>query len=131
MFNRIRYAARVLSNHPVNPYEQPDIAFEEEKPVEVTRVSRAVGSLIEVAVLSVVIGLVAAPFLVRIWRTWTVHPWADVDHITAVIAAVLAILSSQLIERCKQAIGSHLKIGDRVAPYFGHKITSTIRTLRG
>ena len=125
MFNRIRYAAHVLSSSP-NPYEQADIKFEEERPVETTRVSFAIGSIIEVTVISLVIGAVA-PLLVRFWPARTV---ASANRLTAVVAAVLAMLFFNFFERFKAALGRRLQIADRVAPYFGHKIGNAIKILR-
>jgi hypothetical protein len=126
MFSRIRYAAHVLSSSPVNPYEHADIAFEEEKPVEITRVSRIIGGLIEVIVVSLVIGTIAAPLFVRLWP---IH--ANVNSMTAVVASILAMLFTHFFERFKSEIGNQLKIGQRVAPYFGHKITEAFKILRG
>jgi hypothetical protein len=128
MFSRIRYAAHVLSSSPVNPYEHADIAFEEEKPVEITRVSRAIGGLIEIIVVSLVIGTIAAPLFVRLWPA---GPIANVNHMTAVVASMLAMLFTHFFERFKSEIGNRLKIGQRVAPYFGHKITEAFKILRG
>lgn len=128
MFSRIRYAAHVLSSSPVNPYEHADIAFEEEKPVETNRVSRAIGGLIEILVVSLVIGTIAAPLFVRLWP---VHPTANVNHITAVVASIITMLFMHFFERFKSEIGKHLKIGQKVAPYFGHKITEAYKILRG
>ncbi len=128
MFSRIRYAAHVLSSSPVNPYEHADIAFEEEKPVEVTRVSRAIGGLIEIIVVSFVIGIIAAPLLVRLWH---LPVSGNVSHVTAFVASVLAMLFSHFFERFKTEIGNRLGIGQTVAPYFGHKIAEVFKTLRG
>jgi len=127
MFSKIRYAAHVLSSSPANPYERPDITFEAEEPVEVTRVSGAIGGLIEVIVVSFLIGIFAAPLLVRLWPA---RPVANLDHLTAVVAALLAFLASNLFERFKAHIAGSLKIGQRIAPYFGHKIANTSKILR-
>jgi len=130
MFNRIRYAASVLFPSPVNPLEEPDITFEEEKTPEITRVSRAIGFVFEVAVIagaSFVIGVFVAPLFAGFWPTKTV---ASVGTTTAVIAAILAFLSGHLLEKMKSAIGNQLKIRVRVAPYFGHRITRTVQIIR-
>lgn len=126
MFNRIRYATHVLSSSHVDPCEQPDIGFEQERPVETSRVSRYIGGLIEVLIVSLVIGAIAAPPLARLWPT----RMFDLNRTTAVVAAILAMLATHYFERFKAAIGRRLKIGERVAPYFGHRITRTIKTLR-
>jgi hypothetical protein len=128
MLSRIRYAAHVLSSPRVSPYEHADIGFEEEQPVVVSRVSRAIGGLVEVIVLSFVIGIFAAPFLTRVWPFHTI---VDVNRTTAIIASTLGILATHSYERIKTEIQNHLKIGEKIAPYFGRKITETYKTLRG
>src|ERR1700688_2801907 len=105
MFSRIRYAAHVLSSSPVNPYEHADIVFEEERPVEITRVSRAIGGLIEVIVISFVIGVFAAPVLVRPWRLPTSM---NVNHLTAFLASLLGMLFTHFYDRFKSEIGNRL-----------------------
>jgi len=128
MFNRIRYAAHVLSSSPVNPYEHADIRFEEERPVEITRVSRSVGGIVEVILFSFVIGTFAAPLLAHLWPLSKVS--ADVNRTTAILAAILGMLAMYCIDKFQAEIRRHLKIGDRVAPYFGRRIARTIKILR-
>jgi|SRR5579864_5218250 len=127
MFNRIRYAAHVLSSTPVNPYERLDIAFEEEKPVEVTGASRIIGGLIEIVVVSILIGTISVHFLGHLWPVRTV---AHVNEATAIIAAILGMLAIHFFEQFKAELGRRLRIRDKVAPYFGHRITHAIRILR-
>ena len=128
MFSRIRYAAHVLSSPRVDPYEHADIAFEEEKPVEITRVSRAIGGLLEIIVVSLVIGIFAAPLLTRVWPF---RITANVNETTAIIAAILGMLAMHCFERVKSEISKHLQIGEKIAPYFGHKIAETYKIIRG
>lgn len=128
MFNRIRYAAAVLSSSsPNNPYERSDIAFEEEKAPEVSRVSRFIGVVIEVLVITFGIGVFVAPAVARLWPARTV---ANVSTTAAVVAALLTFFSVQLFERFKVKLGAHLKIGEKVAPYFGHRITHAVKIIR-
>jgi hypothetical protein len=127
MFTRIRYAAQVLSSCPAPGHDRPDIVFEEVKPIEASRASRMIGNFIEIFIVSLLVGSIAAPLLFRLWPT---QNFADVNRLTAVVAAMVAILLSQLFEHFKAQVGRHLRIGERVAPYFGHKITDAIKTLR-
>ncbi len=127
MFSRIRYAAQVLSSSPASAHERPDISFEEERPVEVTRASKIIGGFIELFVVSIAIGAIAAPFLVRFWPA---QKMANVNELTAIVAAMVAMLFTHFFERFKEQIATHFRIGERVAPYFGHRITEAIRTLR-
>jgi hypothetical protein len=128
MFNRIRYAAHVLSSARVDPYKQPGIRFEEERVVDSTRISRAVGGIVEVILFSFLIGTFAAPVLAHLWPLSKVS--ADVNRTTAILAAILGMLAMYCVDKFQAEIRRHLKIGDRVAPYFGHRFTRTVRTLR-
>jgi hypothetical protein len=128
MFSRIRYAAHVLSSPRVSSYEHADIGFEEEQPILVSRASRAIGGIVEVIVFSFVIGIFAAPLLTRVWPF---HRILDANRTTAVIASTLGILATLLYERFKTEIVNRLKVGEKIAPYFGHKVTEAYRTLRG
>ena len=128
MFSRIRYAAHVLSSSPVNPYEHAGIAFVEEKPVRITRVALAIGSFIEITIVSFIVALVASPLVTRVWPGKQV---AGVNSLTAFVASMLGLLGYIFFERFKSEIASRLRIGQRIAPYFGHKITDAIRILRG
>lgn len=128
MFSRIRCAAHVLSPQRVDPYVHADIAFEAEKPLEVSRASRLIGGLVEVIVISLAIGLFAVPPLSRLWPLRTV---ANAQHATAIIASILGISAMFFFEKLKAEVQKHLNIGERVAPYFGHRITEAYKILRG
>ncbi len=128
MFNRVRHAAHVLSSSPVDPYEHPDIAFEEEQPVETNRVSRSIGGLIEIMLIGFVIGTFAAPLLARLWPLTKVA--ADVNRTTAILAAILGMLAMYCVDKFQAEIRRQLNIGDTIAPYFGHRISRTIKILR-
>jgi hypothetical protein len=139
MFNRIRYAAHVLSLPKSDPYQKPDILFEEDRPEETGEVSRSIGGLIEVLLMSFVIGAIevllmsfvigaiAAPPLAHVWPMRTI---ANADRTTAVLAALLGMAVMYSYERFKILFVVRLKIGARIAPYFGHRITRAVRTLR-
>jgi hypothetical protein len=106
------------------------ITFEAEKTPEITRASRVIGTIFEIAVIagaSFIIGVFVAPLFAGFWPTKTV---ASVSTATAVIAAILAFLSSHLVDKLKSAIGDQLKIRVRVAPYFGHRITRAVQIIR-
>ena len=130
MFSRIRYAARVLSYSPpkVSRYDEPDIVFEEESHPEITKVSRVIGTSIEIFVISVTVGMIAYP-TIRI--LFPAKQTAGLGTITGIAAAFLSILGYHILEKLKATLGMKLKIGERIAPYFGHKITRAIQALRG
>ena len=120
MFTRIRYTAKVLSASKINPYDEPDIAFEEESTEEASPVSKAVGSLVGILAISLAVGIIGAPLVARLLPVQ-----GNTATVTGVIAASLAILLDHLRGRITA------RLGQRVAPYFGHRIARTVRTIRG
>jgi hypothetical protein len=130
MFSRIRYAAKVLtySAPKVSRFDEPDIVFEDESRPEVTKLSKVIGSLVEILLVSVAIGLVSAPLVHGIFPA---KERAGVATITGVIAALLAFLSQHFLSDLNNRIRLKLKIGEKLAPYLGHKILKTMHTLRG
>jgi hypothetical protein len=130
MFSRIRYAARVLSYSPPKPdrSEVPDIIFEEEQPrAEVGRISSFIGTSIEILVVSTIIGMLSAPMVTRFLS----HEHANVLTAVGFLASLLAFGAHRLIEDLNKHIRLQLRIGERIAPYFGHKISRTFQMLRG
>ncbi len=130
MFTRIRYAAKVLSYSPpkTSEFDRPDIVFEEVSPPEVTKVSKGIGTFIEIGLIAIVIGLVSGPIVHRIFPGKT---QSSLMTITGVAASLLSILANQFIEDLNIRIRLKLKIGEKVAPFFGHKIMQAVRTLKG
>ncbi len=130
MFSRIRYAARVLSYSPpkVDKYDEPDIVFEEEPRQEVTKLSKVIGSLVEVFLVSLTIGLVSAPVIHRLFPN---KEKVGLATATGIAAAILAFIAQRFLADLNARIRLKLKIGERIAPYFGHKILRTVQTLRG
>jgi hypothetical protein len=130
MFNKLRYTARVLSSsfpEKPDPCDTPDIVFETENPIEVSRVSRTIGSLIGIFLLGVVIGT-ATSSLAAAFPKLTTH---GVTTISAIVGGLLAILWQNLIRDAHSKLEAHLKVGERIAPYFGYKIARTINLLKG
>jgi hypothetical protein len=130
MFSRIRYAAEVLSYSPpkVHPREQPDIVFQDEERCEITKTSLLIGTFIEILLVSTVIAFCSAPVMHFLFSG---KPSASLLTITGFAASLLSIMGVRLFDKVNAHIRLQLKIGEKIAPYFGHKIVRTIQTLRG
>jgi len=126
MFSKIRHASQVLSSVPKNLREEPDIVFEEQAPQEISSVSRRIGGLVELYVLAVVIGIIGAPLFSKF-----VPVHADVTTKTAIVAVVLTFTGHHLWNGINESIRKRLKIGEKIAPFFGYKIVRAMRILRG
>ncbi len=130
MFSRIRYAARVLTYSPpkVEKCDEPDIAFEEESRLETSKVSKYIGTSIEILVVSVTMAMVAFP-VVRF--LFPAKQNAGLATMTGIAASLLSIVGYHILDKLNVVIRLKLKIGERIAPYFGHKITRAMQALRG
>jgi hypothetical protein len=130
MFNRIRYAAEVISYSPpkAHPRDVPDIVFEQETREDVSKMSKAIGGFVEIMLISIVIGVVAAPVSHFILRG---HEHLSVTTIAGIAASLLTFGSQHLLHDLNARIRLKLKIGERIAPFFGHTIMRTVNTLRG
>jgi len=130
MFSRIRHAAHVLSYSPprLEPRDQPDIVFEELDRPQVGRISKVIGFFIELTLVSAGIGIVAGPM---IYKLFPAKPTASLVTITGFAASLMAFLGQRFLHDINNRIRLHLKIGERISPYFGHKITRAVQILRG
>jgi hypothetical protein len=130
MFSRIRYAAKVLSYSPpkTSEFDRPDIVFEDVSPPEVTKASMRIGTFIEILVVSIVVGAISGPTISRLFPG---KPQSGLMAITGMAASFLAIMSHKLIRDLNDHIRLKLKIGEKIAPFFGHKIMRAVRTLKG
>lgn len=130
MFSRIRYAARVLSYSApkIEKCDEPDIVFEEASRLEISNVSKAIGTTIEILAISVTFGMVAVP---AVHFLFPAKENTSLATITGIAASILSILFYHTLDRLNIMLRLKLKIGERIAPYFGHKITRAVQTLRG
>src|SRR5882672_699049 len=127
MFSSIRYAAHVLSHSPKpDPYTQPDIIFKEEEDQEVSKISRFISNSIGFFAVAVVFGASSAFIIKKL-------PVVKSQNVTVAVG-IFAIILSQVWHHFAQVIQNRiqgaLRIGERIGPYFGRKITKAVRILR-
>jgi len=128
MFNRIRYAAHVLAYTAAkpDPYNHPDIVFVEQKAQEVSKVSRVIASSVGILTVSLAFGSLSAFF----WKVLPLHTAKN----SVVAVGVLAVIFSQVWSIIHQKMQAHLdqtlRVGERIAPFLGHKITRAIEIIR-
>jgi hypothetical protein len=125
MFSKIRHASQVLSSVPKNPREEPDIVFEEQAPEEISFISKMIGGLVEIYILVVVVGIIGAPVFSKF-----VPVHADTTTKTAILAVVLSLTLHQMWNGINESVRKRLKIGEKIAPFFGHKIVRAMKILR-
>ncbi len=124
MFKRIRQTIKILSykNEPIHP-DFPSSATDE---VEVTRISRTIGGFIEACII-----LLAAGFVGRYLHDLSPggRTALSTGVLTGVATALLALLGNWLFDSLNERVRLSLKLGERLAPYFGHKLTESLRIL--
>ena len=130
MFSRIRYAVRVLSHSTPTPpeAEQPDIVFVDEDRPLVNKVSFGIATFVEIMVVSVVIGVATVPVLHALFPAKEKNGLAT---IAGIAAALLAFVGRRFLDDLEARIRLNLRLGEKIAPYVGHKITRTLQILRG
>jgi hypothetical protein len=130
MFNRIRYAVKVLSYSAPTPpkAEQPDILFVEEDQPLVNKVSFRIATFVEFFVVSVVIGVATVPVIHALFPAKEKNGLAT---ITGIAAALLAFIGRHFLADLEARIRLNLRLSEKIAPYVGHKITRTLQILRG
>ncbi len=125
MFSKLRYAARVLSASESNRFEEPDITFVEEKAPQVSKVSRVISVFVEIMVVSALISTVLSVFANHI----PFHTDLKITGVAGAVVVLLTLLFQQLMTNLHNRVGQQLKIGEKVAPFFGRRITRVVQLL--
>jgi len=128
MFNRLRYAVTVLRGHRLEPITSPDVVFVENEPTPTKRSSKILGDMIEIALFGCSIAYVGH-FIGSV--VFPGKSSASVGTWSSVIGAALAIIYNYFLEGVNRRIKADLRLGQKLAPYFGHKLDSAYRTIKG
>lgn len=129
MFRRLREAKRVLTYRQTpNAQDRPDITEFVADGLQATKAGRTIGGIVEVFVIFVLLG--ATLHRVFFWMFGG-------DHSPTVSLAVVGVLSVAMLwainaitDKFNRLAMLKLRIQERVAPFFGHRIDRTLRTLR-
>lgn len=131
MFSRLRETFGILTYRP-DAHDRPDVVFVEDKPIEPSRASRAIAASIAVFVLITAVGMVAR-FLSQI--IFPDQATVSLSKLATILGGILGFLAYVLLDRQIHSwidkVIVRLQITDRLAPYFGNRLTETIRILRG
>ncbi len=127
MFRRLQETIRMLRKPSENPFTKPDVVFVEELELRVSRVSKAIGGFIEALVLVLVAGYAGS----SIAGLFPKQTGFSVGTLAGITAALLSLFGIQLSNNLNRKLQLHLKIGQQIAPYFGHRLEQTYRTLKG
>lgn len=135
MFSRLRRTYHILTYKA--PDDGPDLVIVPEPEVYPSKTSKSIAGLIEIGVLFCcffVVGLIAGKIEPLLHPLWSKRPDASLVAV-GTLAAFLLWLGHLIVNQIHGRIGRYLrlqmKLSERLAPYFGQRLDSTIRVLRG
>src|SRR5438552_18667008 len=123
MFEKFREVAYILS-YKDNPLH-PDLLPEERRIEQRTKTSTFIGRTIQTLVIASVFGWIGAelsPFLFR-------HiPHLSITTMAGIAGGLAVLLGKWLLQALENFIS--YKAGNRLSPFFGHKLDETIKAFR-
>jgi len=127
MLRRIKQAIETFEKRKPAAHD-PDIIFVEEQKQELTRLSRFLGTSIESLILSM--GAAFIGYFVEKLLT-PKHVVLSVGAVTGLASGIALLILNHAFHSMNHRIGLQLRLGERLAPYFGHRLYHTYRVLRG
>lgn len=127
MFSRIRETYRILTYH---DHGGPDAVIVPESITPEPKTSRAISNTIEITVVAMVAGYGSGKILYAL-HTLTGKPSVYSATLTGAVAVLLFIVYEMLTGHLQALLKQKLALGERLAPFFGHKLDETFRVLRG
>lgn len=127
MFQRLRQTIEVFTARKPAAHQVPDIVFVEEQKEEFSKLSKTIGKLMEASLLALIAGTVG--YYAELIAPK--HTTLSVGTITGLATAAVFWVTNQFIHNLNVKVGLKLRIGERLDPYFGHRLYETYRILRG
>jgi len=129
MFGRILEARRILKHQyePIHPDSEPTGPSKLEYPTSESRFSSFGGKLFEGAFFFAVVA--ACGKYAGAWLHSKVE--LSVSTLTALVSGLAAIIGQRLLDEANHKLLLQLKIGQRLAPYFGHRLERSYKILKG
>ncbi len=127
MFRRIAEAKRILTYRRMETGAEPTCEIRPAQEPHTSNVSRRVASLMEVFAFAFLVGGIArfSESIMPHKTTADILPWV------AILTGALVVLLNQSIHRVVTTIQQRLRIGEHIAPFFGHRIERVYRVLKG
>lgn len=126
MFSRLRETIRIVSykHKPLHP----DLLSDDGDEVQVSKTSSRIGNIIELNIIGVVTGFVGH----YIYNLLSGHRTSlSAGTLVGIAGAAVALLLIWFFDSLNHTIQLSIKLGEKLAPYFGHKIEEAVRTLKG
>jgi hypothetical protein len=129
MFRRIRETIEAFRSDKPAPHAVPDLIFVQEQKQELTSISRHIGRLFEGLLLTFAGGIVGEVAWKSLASKNLIH--VSVGMTIGITSAISVWIGHALLNRLNEKVRFKLKIGERLAPYFGHRLYETYRILKG
>ncbi len=124
MFRKIRHTAYIIGYR--HKATHPDLPPMAQAPKTVSRISLTIGSVIQLFIIVFAIGLMAA----RASKLLFPHELRlSLETLSGIFGALAMIIAQYVLRAIESSL--HSKMGNPLAPYFGHKIEETVRTIKG
>ena len=130
MFTRLRGTISVLRYARVEATNHPDVIFVEEKQLEPSRISRAIGAFIGGFILITAVGYIVR-LLGHLVSPGNTAVSVSRTTLAAIVGGLLYIFFDRQIHSWIDSVQVRFRITDRLAPFFGHKLEETFRILKG
>lgn len=130
MFRHVREVVRVLTYKPTSEEVSAaaDVVFVSEPSEPPPKISLAIIAALEALVFAFIFGYLSA-FLAKL--VLPEKPVASVGVIGGAAVLVLRVLGDRHLHSLGAKVKLRLRIGERLAPYFGRRMERTYRVLKG
>ena len=128
MFSRIREVVRVLSYR--EPHNNACFVFEEHNEPKALATGQRIASVMVGTLAVYVVALLSGPVSFAIQH---LVPGRSVAMITLAggVGALMMWMVETVRKEILQNIRTHIRLEERLAPFFGHRLESVFRALRG
>jgi hypothetical protein len=129
MFSRIREAVRIITHR--EPENGADAVIVEQENTASSRAGTFIAHFLEFFILAYLFGFFAGRIGPIIYK-FVPHPHiASVSTIIGAIGFLLAVWLHSIRNDIEKHLRAQLDLAKVLAPYFGHRLTNAIRTMKG
>jgi hypothetical protein len=129
MFSRIREAIRIIAYR--EPESGPDAVIVERADMPVSNAGRRIAGLLEGIVAIYTIGYIASLIGDKVFNVFPGKHSMSVTVLVGSVAALLTLMVHWVRQDLEEKLRTHFHLRDTLAPYFGKRLDSASRVLRG
>jgi len=130
MFARLKETIRILSYRPPTVHGPDAIIVEKSKSPPTSRFGRSIAFFLEGFILISAIGFAAGHLGKTLEGLPLPKTGVSLATLAGALGALLLWIFHALVNQLQGAVQKRLNLADKLAPYFGHKLEETVRTIR-